>query len=104
IDQNATDTTNVRMYHTYFNGSGLQGYGTVATTASASDGAWTFRGRQSAGVTANGITCNGSVLFYAPLAKGPGTPNTVYYGTDRLYRSADAGLNNTVVSQNPIVS
>ena len=40
---------------------------------------------------ANGITCSDNTLFYAPLALGPGTPNTVYFGTDRLYRSANQG-------------
>src|SRR5262249_48631648 len=38
---------------------------------------------------------------YAPLALGPGTPNTVYFGTDHLYRSPDRGLTNTPVSQSP---
>ena len=38
--------------------------------------------------------------FYAPLEQGPGTPNTLYFGTDRLYRSIDNGVNHTVVSQN----
>lgn len=104
IDQNAPDLVNVRMYHTYFNASSLQGYGTVANTTSAFDGNWTFRGCQAAGFTVNGITCNGSVNFYAPLERGPLNPNTIYYGSDRLYRSADAGLNHTVVSQNPIVA
>ena len=104
IDQNATDTTNVRMYHTYFNSNTVQGYGTVSTTANASEGNWTFRGCQGAGTTNNGITCNGAVLFYAPLARGPGNPNTIYYGSDRLYRSSDTGLNHTIVSQNPIAS
>lgn len=104
IDQNAVDNTNVRMYHTYFNAGNLQGYGTVSSTAFASDGLWTFRGCQSAGVTTNGITCNGSINFYAPLERGPGNPNTIYYGSDRLYRSADLGVNHTVVSQNPIAA
>lgn len=104
IDQNAPDNTNVRMYHTYFNAGNLQGYGTVSSTAFASDGLWTFRGCQVASATTNGITCTGSVNFYAPLERGPGNPNTIYYGSDRLYRSADAGVNHTVVSQNPIVA
>jgi photosystem II stability/assembly factor-like uncharacterized protein len=104
IDQNATDSTNVRMYHTYFNGATLQGYATVGSTAQAGDGLWSFRGCQSGGSTVNGITCNGTVLFYAPLVLGPGSPNTVYYGSDRLYRSADLGVNHTVVSQNPITA
>ncbi len=104
IDQNSTDTTNVRMYHTYFNNGTLQGYGTVSNTAQAMDNGWTFRGCQSAGATTNGITCTGAVNFYAPLARGPGNPNTVYFGTDRLYRSTDTGLNHTIVSQAPITA
>lgn len=104
IDQNAPDTTNVRMYHTYFNVTGLQGYGTVSNVAAALAQNWTFRGCQAAGTTGNGISCNGAVNFYAPLERGPGNPNTIYYGSDRLYRSDDTGATNTVVSQNPIVA
>ncbi|NNM34693.1 MAG: PKD domain-containing protein, partial [Gemmatimonadetes bacterium] len=104
IDQNAPDVTNVRMYHTYFNAVSLQGYGTVSNTGSASDGNWTFRGCQSSGFTVNGITCDGAINFYAPLERGPGNPNTIYYGSDRLYRSANEGVSHTVVSQNPISS
>ena len=104
IDQNAVDTTNVRMYHTYFNQTTLQGYGTVNNTAQAQENGWAFRGCQSNGGTTNGITCTGTVNFYAPLERGPGNPNTIYYGSDRLYRSANEGLNHTVVSQNPITA
>jgi len=95
IDQNAVDNTNVRMYHTYFSQSNnVVGYATRATTGAA----WSFRG--CSGTTpANGITCADPVLFYAPLESGPGNPNTIYYGTDRLYRSPDNGTNHTVVSQ-----
>ncbi|MBP6003394.1 MAG: VCBS repeat-containing protein [Pyrinomonadaceae bacterium] len=99
IDQNATDTTNVRMYHTYYNSiSGtLVGYATRATTSAG----WGFRGCN--GTPANGINCTDTaVLFYAPLEAGPGNPNSIYYGSDRIYRSDDAGLNHTVVSQAPI--
>src|SRR5207244_9775547 len=53
---------------------------------------------------ANGINCTDDVLFYAPLARGPGNPNSVYYGTDRLYRSSDKGVSHTVVSQAPITA
>ena len=38
------------------------------------------------------------------MALGPGAPNTVYLGTDRLYRSTDAGISHTIESQQPIVS
>ena len=115
IDQNATDTTNVTMYHTYFNqAGGLLGFARVITTGCASDNGsisnWAFRG---AGFTNATIGCGGvaiaannginlfdsAVLFYAPMALGPGNPNTVYYGTDRLYRSANRGDTMTAVSQ-----
>jgi hypothetical protein len=33
------------------------------------------------------------------MALGPGTPNTLYFGADRLYRSTDRGDTMTVVSQ-----
>lgn len=101
IDQNAADTTNVRMYHTYFNQlNNVVGYATRATTSAA----WSFRG--CSGTTpANGINCaDTAILFYAPLESGPGNPNSIYYGSDRLYRSADSGTNHTVVSQAPISS
>lgn len=102
IDQNASGTTAVRMYHTYFNAVTLQGYATTVADTSANNYSWDFRGCQ--GGTVAGISCNGSILFYAPLVLGPGNPNTVYYGSDRLYRSADSGQNHTVVSQNPLKS
>src|SRR5260370_34050668 len=38
------------------------------------------------------------------MALGPGAPNTLYFGTDRLYRSTDRGDTMTVVSQAPINS
>ena len=98
IDQGATDNVNVDMYHTYFNNSTLQGYATVSTTASATEGNWNFRGCD--GIAGNGIPCGGAVLFYAPIEQGPGTPNTIYFGANILYRSANKGLNHTAVSQN----
>ncbi len=102
IDQNAADTVNVTMYHTYFNQSNnLSGFARVTSVHSATDGFWTFYG---CGGTSNGIGCADAVEFYAPLALGPGNPNTVYFGTDRLYRSTNSGTSMTAVSQTPIVS
>ena len=102
IDQGSS-ATGVTMYHTYYNsnaaGGSVMGYA-FSEDPNAFEN-WTFRGCQIAG-TGNGITCTDSVLFYAPLETGPGTPNTVYYGTDRLYRSDNKGLLHTVVSQAPI--
>jgi hypothetical protein len=99
IDQNATDTTNVTMYHTYFNSAGsLMAVARVTSTADAHDDGWLVLG--CGGDVANGINCNDSAVeFYAPIALGPGNPNTLYYGSDRLYRSTDRGTNMSVVSQ-----
>jgi len=105
IDQNAANTSTVTMYHTYYNSVAgtLMGLARVDAVANAFDGNWPFYGCN--GVTGNGISCSASaVMFYAPIALGPGSPNTVYYGNDRLYRSVDKGVTFTTVSQNPIVS
>ncbi len=103
IDQNAgTDLVNVTMYHTYFNATGsLVGFARVTSVSSASDGLWTVLG---CGGASNGIGCTDAVLFYAPMALGPGNPNTLYFGTDRLYRSTNKGTNTTVVSQAPLAT
>jgi Secretion system C-terminal sorting domain len=93
IDQSSVNTTNVNQYHTYFNASTQTGYAAATTTG----GGWTFRG--CLGVTTNGITCTSVINFYAPLERGPGTPNAVYYGADRLYRTVDVGVNHATVSQ-----
>jgi len=101
IDQSATDTTNVTMYHTYYNQTTAMGFARVTTVASANSGNWNpFFGCGFGGSTANGISCPASaILFYAPMALGPGNPNTVYFGSDRLYRSADLGATMPAVSQ-----
>ncbi len=105
IDQNAPDVTNVTMYHTYFNQVGAMGYSKVTNTAAAFDGNWTLYGCGFGGSVPNGMTCSdGAVLFYAPLVRGPGSPNTLYYGSDRLYRSSNAGVTMTLASQGPIVA
>jgi photosystem II stability/assembly factor-like uncharacterized protein len=102
IDQNALDNTNVTMFHTYFNQVGAMGYARVTTTASATDGNWQLFGCGFGGSTPNGFSCaDGAVLFYAPLVRGPGNPSTLYYGSDRLYRSANAGVTMVVASQAP---
>ena len=107
IDDNAQDTTNVLMYHTFFNQTNSQiGFERAASTAAGADGqltGWTFRGC-SGTTTNNGLRCADNVLFYAPMAQGPGNPNTLYFGTDRLYRSTNRGDLMTLVSQGPLVS
>lgn len=100
IDQNAADTTTVTMYHTYYNQTNAMGFGRVLTTASATDNGWQGFGCGFGGFIANGLACSASAIqFYAPMALGPGNPNTVYFGSDRLYRSADAGATMPAVSQ-----
>lgn len=102
IDRNAVDTSNVTMYHTYFNESGLLiGLARVTSVANAHDNGWAFFGCGFG--TPNGIGCSDATLFYAPMALGPGTPNTLYFGTDRLYRSTNEGTTMPVVSQAPLV-
>lgn len=113
IDQSGgTSTSVVTMYHTYFNATNaVVGFARVSNTNCATEGQWAFKGF---GVTPgfvnacgdvegpNGITGTDNVLFYAPLELGPGTPNTVYYGTDRLYRSINRGDTMTLASQGPL--
>jgi hypothetical protein len=105
IDSNAQDTTNVLMYHTFFNQTNNQiRYERATSTAANANGilGWASRGCTGAG-TGNGISCGNAVLFYAPLELGPGNPNTIYFGSDRVYRSSDRGDNHTIVSQSPLV-
>lgn len=99
IDQTDAGLVAVDMYHTYFSAPTLMGYAYSAGPALP----WVFRGCETGGATTNGITCTGTVLFYAPLEQGPpvlgSLGNTIYYGTSTLYRSTDTGLTHTAVSQ-----
>lgn len=99
IDQNATATTNVTAYHTYFNQTTTQiGFVRSTTSDTGGDPNWTsFRGC-SGGTSNNGINCADAVLFYAPMVHGPGNPSTLYFGTTRLYRSSDTGTTMSDVS------
>src|SRR6266536_2117438 len=106
IDDNAQDTFNVLMYHTFFNQTNSQiAFERASNTLANADGqlsGWTFRGC-SGTVSNNGFRCADNVLFYAPMAQGPGNPNTLYFGTDRLYRSTNKGDTMVLVSQGPLV-
>ena len=106
IDRNAPDTFNVLMYHTFFNQTNSQiGFERASNTLANPDGqlsGWTFRG--CSGTTSNnGFRCADNVLFYAPMEQGPGNPNTIYFGTDRLYRSTNRGDLMVLASQGPLV-
>ena len=103
IDQNATDTTNVTVYHTYFNQATAMGFARITNMANASEGNWSFFGCGFGGSTPNGMTCTATAIqFYAPMTLGGGNPNTLYFGSDVLYRSPDIGVTMTKVSQDPI--
>lgn len=111
IDQNATNTEDVTMYHTYFNQTGVMiGFARNTKVSCATEGQWSFMGIYPPPIDPtvhcdgfkdhfNGINITDNVNFYAPMALGPGTPNTVYFGTDKLYRSTDKGDTMTAVSQ-----
>src|SRR5207248_3746626 len=121
IDQNATNTENVTMYHTYFNATGLLiGFGRVLKTSCATEAQWSFKGAYIPPVdptvhcdgttdTFHGISLSDPVNFYAPMALGPvvsftapftgKSGQTVYFGTNKLYRSTNKGDSMTVVSQ-----
>ena len=107
IDDNAQNTFNVLMYHTFFNQTNNQiGFERASNTLANADGqlsGWTFRGC-SGTVSNNGFRCADNVLFYAPMNQGPGSPiNTLYFGTDRLYRSTNRGDTMVLASQGPLV-
>jgi hypothetical protein len=102
IDKNATTQTDVVSYHTYFNSSGSQ-IGFVRATTNAANGDQFWGSFMGCGGVANGINCADAVLFYAPMVGGPNASdssgsNTLYFGTDHLYRSANRGTTMTDIS------
>jgi len=101
IDQTATNTTNVVAYHTYYNQTNnLIGFARARTTVPPGDPVWEQNTLGCGGI-ANGIACSDPVLFYAPMVGGPSVPgsigNTLYFGTNKLYRSTDQGTTMTSV-------
>ena len=102
IDRNVGESNPFLMYHTYYNApNDIIAFGRVDRVTAAHDNGWRSYGF---GQINNGIGNDPNVLFFAPMALGPGKPSTLYFGTDRLYRSANSGLNMGVVSQSPIVT
>jgi hypothetical protein len=83
IDQGSVGTVNVRMYHTFSGHNPAYQYST--------DGGINW-------FNTIGVNPGDSAMFYPPMARGPGSPNTVYYGTNRVYRSTDGGQTNTDIS------
>lgn len=102
IDQTSPAFNSVTAYHTYFNQTNNQiGFSRATTTDTNGDPIWNeFYG---CGDIANGINCADATLFYAPMVGGPPAADsngadTLYFGTNRLYRSADKGVTMTPVS------
>jgi len=89
IDQSSAD----RMFHTYFNAS-FAFYGPARTFPVAGlPGSWPFAGCYFGYGPQyyNGLgECTDPVSFYAPMASNPSfTPDVIYFGTDRVYRSPE---------------
>ena len=80
-----------RMFHTYFNQS-FNFYGPARTFPTAGlPGSWPFAGCYFGYGPQyyNGLgTCTDPVSFYAPMTSNPSfSPDVIYFGTDRVYRS-----------------
>ncbi len=83
------------MYHTRFNQSGTQAL--IGPYVSSNGGQnWTWRGCSVCTARPGGFNPNDRVAFYAPMVLHPGFTgtdgNVVYFGTQRLYRTADRGV------------
>jgi photosystem II stability/assembly factor-like uncharacterized protein len=91
IDQSSP----ARMFHTYFNQAfNFMGPAKSTNGGSTGPGTWDFVGAyygyQAYGDYYNGMDPKDPVSFYAPMAQHPAlTPNLVYFGSDKVYRSTD---------------
>lgn len=99
VDQNATGLNDIVAYHTYFNRQNSQIGFSRATTTIPANGDPNWGNLLGCGGTANGIACTDTTLFYAPMVGGPGTPNSLYFGSNKIYRSGDQGTTMVPVSQ-----
>jgi hypothetical protein len=89
IDQSKPST----MYHTYFNQSfNFMGPAKSSAGGTEGPGGWPFVGAYYGYGPQyyNGMNPTDPVSFYAPLAQNPAfTPNVIYFGSDKVYRSPD---------------
>lgn len=113
IDQTATGLNDTVAYHTYFNATnsppttanGQIGFNRgSAPDPTTGDLLWGTKLGCGSGWIPNGITCTDATLFYAPMVGGPvatdsAGKNTLYFGTNKLYRSGNLGTTMTVASQ-----
>ena len=102
IDQSNPST----MLHTYFNASGAF-FGPSRTDNGGVDGSgsWSFVGTYAgAPGCENGMDPFDDVSFYAALAQNTAfTPNVVYFGSNKIYRSPDPQPNHTNAPADPLV-
>ena len=86
------------MYHTFFNQNNVDGARASMGPEISRDGgqSWARRGCFGCSAGAGRINPSDRVGFYAPLALHSGftgtSGNVIYFGTHRLYRSADQGV------------
>jgi photosystem II stability/assembly factor-like uncharacterized protein len=89
IDQ----STPARMFHTYFNQAfNLMGPARSDNGGAGGPGSWPFVGAYFGYGPQyyNGMDPTDPVSFYAPLTQHPAfTPNVIYFGSNRIYRSPD---------------
>ena len=89
IDQ----TMPTRMFHTYFNQAfNLMGPSRSDIGGAGGPGSWPFVGAYFGYGPQyyNGMNPTDPVSFYAPLTQHPAfTPNVIYFGSNRVYRSPD---------------
>jgi hypothetical protein len=89
IDQ----ATPSRMFHTYFNQAfNFMGPARSDVGGSGGPGSWPFAGAYYGYGPQyyNGMDPTEPVSFYAPLTHNPAfTPNVIYFGSNRVYRSPD---------------
>ncbi|HXI28702.1 MAG TPA: hypothetical protein VNG89_09770, partial [Vicinamibacterales bacterium] len=82
-----------RMFHTYFNQAfNFMGPARSDSGGSGGPGSWPFAGAYYGYGPEyyNGMDPTEPVSFYAPLTHNPAfTPNVIYFGSNRVYRSPD---------------
>jgi photosystem II stability/assembly factor-like uncharacterized protein len=82
-----------RMFHTYFNQAfNFMGPARSDVGGAGGPGSWPFVGAYYGYGPEyyNGMDPKDPVSFYAPLTQNPAfTPNVIYFGSNRLYRSPD---------------
>ena len=94
IDQSAPEV----FYHTFFNFNNFGGLSPIfgPEVSLNSGGTWSRRGCFSCTAQTGGLNPSDRMTQFAPMAQHPGftgaSGNVIYFGTHRLYRTADRGV------------